>query len=131
MDVLMTALYARGMMQLRCNNPDLQDIEDVGAYVNMGSIADKTSNTHLLTADTNYFLGKAFCHFNWMTDDRMGLAPDEVNLTARFNNSHASMSVGDIVILQYSRWDEHELDYTLVTRYFECAPVGWNEIEGY
>ena len=84
--------------------------------------------THLLQGDIDYILSNAFEYFNWMTDDRFGQAPDYVNLKARFNNSHASMSVGDIVKIQYPFIHEGITSPVVVTRYFECASIGWTEI---
>ena len=67
------------------------------------------STTHVLMGKTKYSIGEnypdasicedAFHTFNWMTKGRDGLAPKEINDRAREFDSHASMSVGDIVVI--------------------------------
>ena len=127
MEFLITAFHARGIRQLKENNPTQEEFEDSNGWVNMGSFVDKCSVSSLLQSDIDHILRIAFNHFNWMTDDRMGQAPDEVNLIARYNNTHSSMSVGDVVRLQYGIYSSDN-GIVVVTRYFECLPVGWEEI---
>ena len=73
------------------------------------TVLDDISETHVLIGKTKYEICEtypdeaicedAFMTFNWMTNDRDGLAPKEVNDRARQFDSHASMSVGDLVVI--------------------------------
>jgi hypothetical protein len=50
--------------------------------------------------DVEVILGQAFDFFNWMTDNREGQAPNDVNLFCIAHEVHASQSVGDIVEIE-------------------------------
>lgn len=65
------------------------------------------------TDDHSTALEEAFSFFNWVHVDFY--APQEVNDVCRDHNSHASMSVGDVV----------ELDDGT---FWYCAPIGWKQI---
>lgn len=68
-------------------------------------------------------LETVFKHFNWI-DEKDGYAGEMVNMICRHNETHASMSVGDVIKLQYLPF--RALD--TVTRYFEVDSVGFSEI---
>ena len=86
--------------------------------------------THCLIATTTFevdetidcleegICGLAFHKFNWMSDERYGLAPDEVNARAREFDSHASMSVGDVVVIHSSG----------VISAWKCENFGWERV---
>lgn len=67
----------------------------------------------------------AFTYFNWVTNGRDGAAPDEVNFLAMLHNSHASMSVGDVV--QVTAFAGSDV-YRPHNWYFICTNFGWEEV---
>jgi hypothetical protein len=119
MKVLVTALHARGDCQCRCSNTTLKEIRKGNKYATMGSIAFSVEKP-------KDALEKAFFHFNWQSIEHEGEAPEHINLIANFSNTHASMSVGDIVKIEYMEIVMSGEIYR--TRYFQCAPQGWNRI---
>ena len=70
----------------------------------------------------------AFYWFNWQDSRHSGHAPLEVNTICRFNDTHASMSVGDVVKIQYMKPPTGNNLEKVITRYFKCESMGFKEI---
>jgi hypothetical protein len=86
------------------------------------------SETHCLIGKTTLeipegYPNSAVCEdtfhaFNWMTKGRNGAAPKEINDRAREFDSHASMSVGDIVVIHRGA----------NTSIYQCRSYSWRLI---
>ena len=89
---------------------------------------DDISKTHVLMGTAKYAIGEtypdeaicedAFMTFNWMTKGRDGLAPKEINDRARQFDSHASMSVGDVVVIHRAA----------TISVWKCIAFGWQRL---
>ena len=97
------------------------------AICGVGKVLD-LSVTHCLIGKTTYQVDEtvddadicemAFATFNWMTKNRAGLAPYEINEMAKQFDSHASMSVGDIVVIHRAA----------TISIWKCKPYCWERI---
>lgn len=71
-------------------------------------------------------LEKGFNHFNWQ-DVKDGYAGDIVNMICRMEDTHASMSVGDCLKVQY-KTQLKDGPMVTTTRFFVVANFGFEEI---
>lgn len=67
--------------------------------------------------ETDHYLGKAFEYFNWIRDEDI-LTSIEIGPFIRQNNTHTSMSVGDVIEL---------VD---VKEFYIVEDVGFRKLEG-
>lgn len=84
----------------------------------------------LITRQVLQLAEDAFFYFNWQSTEHAGYAGPEVNAICKYSGTHASMSVGDVVKIQWQ--DPPSGKHSkgkMVTAYFKCAAMGFEELK--
>lgn len=130
MKVLVTALHIKNELFGRRAHVSIQDLHKT--HIKVASYTTSVESTERMksTTDVDAILSDAFNHFNWIQNEGM-YAGELVNDICRFEGTHASMSVDDIIKVQYKSiaMNRELTDNETITRYFLVMPIGFLELE--
>ena len=121
MKVLVTAMHVKNTLFGKKVNVPVADLNET--HVVIGHWVKDIP----VTEEIDSLMMGVYRHFNWM-EEKDGYAGELVNEICRLENTHASMSVGDVVKVQYRTGQGMHGDITK-TRWFMIEPIGYRELE--